>query len=247
VRLLRASFPDRPAFDMAVSAALLQRVAAGELDPTLRLHRQRPAVAFGKLDALADGFGDAVATARARGFEPFERLAGGRAAVYHEGTLAIGEVVVDPEANIHIQERYAVTAEVLVDALASLGVDARVGEVPGEYCPGDFSVNARGERKLTGTAQRVVRGAAYVGTVIVVRDAARTAEVVREVYGGLGLDVSPAATGAVEDEAPGVSVDDLEAALVDAYGRHHALEAVELDERTLALAAELEPRFTIAR
>jgi octanoyl-[GcvH]:protein N-octanoyltransferase len=244
VRLLHASFPDRPAFDMAVSAALLQRVSAGELDPTLRLHRQRPAVAFGKLDAIGDGFGDAVAAARSLGFEPFERLAGGRAAVYHEGTLAIGEVLADAEANVHLRQRYEATAGVLVEALRSLGVDARVGAVAGEYCPGDFSVNARGERKLTGTAQRVVRGAAYVGTVIVVRDAARVADVVRAIYAPLGLDVAPETTGAIEDEVPGVTVDDLERALEAAYGARYGLEPAELDDRTLALAAELEPRFS---
>jgi octanoyl-[GcvH]:protein N-octanoyltransferase len=245
LRLLDASFPDRPAFDMAVSAALLQRVAAGELEPTLRLHRQRPAVAFGKLDVLEQGFDAAVAAVRARGYEPFERLAGGRAAVYHEGTFVIGEVLADPDANVHIQERYAATADVLVEALTSLGVDARVGAVAGEYCPGDFSVNARGQRKLTGTAQRVVRGGAYVGTVIVVRDAAAIADVVRDAYAELGLDVAPETTGAVEDEAPGVTVDDMERALVAAYGARHALEPAELDEPTLTLAAELEPRFRV--
>ena len=36
-------------------------------------------------------------------------------------------------------------------------VDARVGEVPGEYCPGSHSVNARGRVKVVGTAQRMVR------------------------------------------------------------------------------------------
>ena len=32
------------------------------------------------------------------------------------------------------------------------------GEVAGEYCPGQHSVNARGERKLMGVGQRLIRG-----------------------------------------------------------------------------------------
>lgn len=242
--LLTESLPDRPAFDMAVSSVLLEKVAAGELPEVLRLQRHAPAVAFGRLDALAPGYADALAIARARGLEPFERLAGGRAAVYHAGVITLGEALADPEANIHIADRYRATAETVAAALRAIGVDARVGEVAGEYCPGDFSVNARGVRKLSGTAQRVIRGGAYVGTVLVVRDAARIAADVRELYGALGLDVDPAATGAVEDEVAGVTLEDVERALVDAYGaRFGALDPTRLDPRTLAAAEQAEDRF----
>ena len=243
VQLLRESFADRPAFDMAVSYALLQRVAAGELPPTLRIQRHGPAVAFGKLDALVPGYAAARRAAAANGFATFERLAGGRAAVNHEGTIGLGEIVADPRANLHIRERYAFTARVLTEALRRLDVDARVGEVAGEYCPGDFSVNARGARKLSGTAQRVVKDAAYVGTILVVRDAARVAAVVRDVYAALGVEVASETTGAVEDEAPGVTVDTVETALLAAYAAHRNLVPATRDEHTLALAAEHEPRF----
>jgi lipoate-protein ligase A len=242
--LLTESFPDRPAFDMAVSGVLLDKVATGELPDVLRLQRHAPAVAFGRLDALAPGYPDALAVARARGLEPFERLAGGRAAVYHDGVITIGEALADPEANIHIAPRYEATAETVAAALRALGVDARVGAVAGEYCAGDFSVNAGGARKLSGTAQRVVRGGAYVGTVLVVRDAARVAADVRELYAALGLDVDPATTGAVEDDVPGVTLEDVEQALLAAYGdRFGSLDTTQLDPRTLAAAEQAEERF----
>ena len=228
---------------MAVSAVLLARVARGEHEPVLRLQRHAPAVAFGRMDAIAPGFAAAVAQARALGYEPFERLAGGRAAVYHEGVLTIGEALPDPQANLHINERYEATARTVAAALRSLGVDARVGAVAGEYCPGDFSVNARGAVKLSGTAQRVVRGGAYVGTVLVVRDAARVAAVVEALYAELGLPVDPAATGAVADEAPGAGLDAVEAALIAAYAARGPLRAGTLDPGVLAAAAELEARF----
>lgn len=242
--LLTESYPDRPAFDMAISGVLLEKVASGELPDVLRLQRHAPAVAFGRLDALAPGYPDALAAARARGLEPFERLAGGRAAVYHEGVITIGEALADPEANIHIAARYEATAATVAQALRAVGVDAYVGAVAGEYCPGDFSVNARGIRKLSGTAQRVVRGAAYVGTVLVVRDAARIAAAVSDLYAALGLEVDPAATGAVDDEVPAITLDDVEHALLDAYAaRFGPLDPTQLDPRTLAAAELAEDRF----
>ncbi len=241
--LLRESFADRPAYDMAVSAALLQRVVSGEIAPALRVHRHRPAVAFGRRDALLPGYPAALRAARAHGFTPLERLAGGRAAVYHEGTLEVGEVLADPTGATGLRDRFRDNAELLAEALGSLGVDARIGEVPREYCPGEFSVNARGAVKLAGSAQRVVRGGAYVGTVVVVHGAARVAAVVRDVYRALEIDVDPETTGAIEDEVPGVTLSAVEDALVAAYARRFELEPATLDERTLALAAELEPRF----
>jgi lipoate-protein ligase A len=245
VDLLRSTHAASPALDMALSAALLRDVANGTRGPVLRLQRHVPAVAFGRLDALASGYDAALAAARALGFEPFERLAGGRAAVYHEGVLTIGEVLRDREAAIHIAQRYEETAGAIARALGSLGVDARVGAVAGEYCAGDFSVNAGGVRKLSGTAQRVVRGAAYVGTVLVVEGAERVGAVVEAVYAALGLEVDPAATGAVADDVPGVTLDAVEDALVAAYAARfgEALVPIQADAEVVAAAHRLQSRF----
>jgi hypothetical protein len=113
-----------------------------------------------------------------------------------------------------------------------------VGEVPGEYCPGAYSVNAGGRVKLVGTAQRLVRGAALLGAVIVVRDGDGVRGVLRDVYAHLGLDWDDATAGAVDDEVPGLSVDDVERAVLRAYGDP---PAEPLDADTLALAHRLEP------
>src|ERR687898_1645308 len=95
VRLVRASFPDRPALGTAVSRAILLRVAKGELPPTIRLHRPGSVVAFGRQDVASPGYRSGVASARAAGFEASERLAGGRAALFHPGTLAFSHAVGD--------------------------------------------------------------------------------------------------------------------------------------------------------
>ena len=73
------------------------RVAAGELPETLRLARPGRIVAFGKRDAVAQGYAAAVQAARDGGFEAIERLAGGRAAVFHEDTIAFAHAIPDAD------------------------------------------------------------------------------------------------------------------------------------------------------
>ena len=71
--LLRDLFPERPALDVAVSHALLLRVARGEVAPVVRLYRPAPTLAFGRFDALRPGFAEAGEAARDAGFEPIVR------------------------------------------------------------------------------------------------------------------------------------------------------------------------------
>ena len=173
LRLLTDSFPDDPALDTAVSRALLERVAAGELPETLRLARPGAMVAFGKQDAVAPGYAEAARAAREHGFEAVLRLAGGRAAVFHEQTLELAHALPGEDVRTGVHDRFREAADRIAAALCGLGVDARVGEVPGEYCPGGYSVNARGELKLAGVGQRLIRGGAHLGAVVVAGDADR--------------------------------------------------------------------------
>ena len=236
VRLLRDSFPDRPAFGTAVSRAILGRVAGGELPPTIRLHRPGRELAFSRQDRGAAGFGRAVAVARGLGFEPVFRLAGGRAAAFHEGTLALARAWRTADPARTTRDRFDVVSATIAAALRGLGVDARVGEVPGEYCPGTWSVNARGKRKLVGIGQRLISGGAHVGAVIVVTASELLGGVLEPVYEALELDWDPATVGAVEDEVAGVTLDDVEAAIVAELSQSSELELAPLDAETLAAA-----------
>jgi hypothetical protein len=110
-----------------------------------------------------------------------------------------------------------------------------VGEVPGEYCPGAYSVNARGRVKLIGTAQRLVRGAALLGASIVVGDGASIRAVLNDVYAALEFDWDASTAGAVDEEVP-VSVDEVRSAVLAAYD----LAPSSPDADTLALARRLE-------
>jgi octanoyl-[GcvH]:protein N-octanoyltransferase len=240
VRLLRASFPDRPALGTAISRAILLRVAAGELPPTMRLHRPGAVLAFGRQDVHAPGYSEAVRAARDAGFEAVERLAGGRAAVFHPGTLAVSQAMADANPMARTEARFQTMAQAVAAALARLGVDARIGEVPGEYCPGEWSVNAHGRTKLAGIGQRIVAGAAYLGGVIVVRDAGRVRDVLVPVYQALGLDWDPATAGSVEDELGRADMDEAEEAVLAELGARYDLRETELDAGTMRLAESLE-------
>lgn len=240
LRLLRHSFAGRPALDTALSRALLERASAGDLPETLRIWRPDAIVTFGRLDAVSDGYRQAIAAAHAEGFAGVERLEGGRAAVFHEHTVAFAHTVPDPHPVEGTHDRFDDTSALMARAFARLGVDARVGEVPGEYCPGAYSVNARGARKLMGVGQRVVARAAHVGGVVVVREPERVRRVLEPVYAALGLAWDPSITGAVDDEVRGVTVEDAEQAILAEYGERYELVEAEVDEDTTVLAGELE-------
>jgi lipoate-protein ligase A len=218
MRILRGGGPGTAAGELEFSRALLRGVAAGELAPTLRVYRPPATVAFGKLDAIRPGYEAAREAAAAHGFEPVLRAPGGHAAAYHEQSLGLDLVFASADPIPHVHEWFRHAGEKLAAALASLGVDARVGAVAGEYCPGAYSVNARGRVKLVGTAQRVVRGASLLGATVVVRDGARVRAVLADVYHALELKWDESTAGAVEDEVPGVTVDDVERAVLAAYG-----------------------------
>ena len=238
MQLVRSGHAGSAALELAVSHALLTRVAAREVPATLRLYRPGPTVAFGKLDTLRPGYAAAASAARSHGYEPVLRLPGGHAAAYHGESLGIDIVYAldDPVPGTH--DRFRSEGERLAGALATLGVDARVGEVPGEYCPGAYSVNARGRVKLIGTAQRLVRGGALLGASIVVGDGAGVRAVLRDVYAALELEWDDATAGAVDEEVPGVTVSTVEEAVIAAYS---PVEPAALDPETLALASRLEP------
>jgi lipoate-protein ligase A len=168
------------------------------------------------------------------------RLAGGRAAAFHEGTLAIAWSRPESRPVAGTRDRFQELAGIVVEALSSLGIDVRIGEVPGEYCPGAWSVNARGEVKLAGIGQRLIAGAAHLGCVVVVTDSALLRSALEPVYDALELDWDPATAASVEDEAPDADLDRVEQALLTALQSRYELVDGELDRGTLELASELE-------
>jgi hypothetical protein len=101
--------------------------------------------------------------------------------------------------------------------------------------------------KLVGTAQRLVRGGSLLGAVVLVRGGARVRAALEDVNAALGLDWDPATAGAAEDEVPGLSVDEVERAVLDAYAAAGLgpLAPDELDATTVARARELAARVRL--
>ena len=238
--LLTVAHPGEPALDMAVSHALLRRVAAGELPETARIFRPGPTLAFGRLDAHSPGYAAARAAALVLGWTPVLRLGGGRAAAYDRGSVVLELVTRTATVAEGLQERFAAGVGLLVAALERVGVAAEVGELPGEYCPGRWSVHLRDGPKVAGAAQRAVRGATLFTAVVVVEGGTRVREAITSVHDALALPWDPATAGAVEDQRPGLTSAELAGTLADELGRRAgAVARVELDAATLAAARGL--------
>ncbi|GMQ85868.1 MAG: hypothetical protein BMS9Abin07_1437 [Acidimicrobiia bacterium] len=242
IRLVREGFPERMALDTAVSRVALAQAAAPLGLETLRLSVPGRAVAFGKHDGVSAGFDQAVVAARTAGFQAFIRLAGGRAAVFHEQSVAMSWTMPAEHPIEGIRTRFAAVAGVLTDAMVSLGIPAEIGALPGEYCPGDYSIHV-GPVKVAGLGQRLARSAAHVGGVIVVGNGAAVGEVLVPVYGALDLDWDPGTAGALTDTIPGIEPETVIDAIVAKIEMVATIERVPLAAETVAEATALAHDF----
>jgi octanoyl-[GcvH]:protein N-octanoyltransferase len=213
------------ALEMALANAMMRRVSRGETGPMLRVYRPSgPAVAFGRRDLRRPGLHGAVTAVRRAGFAPCVRAPGGRAVAYTRQALVVDHVSPDPEWPSRLESRFVEFGDLWAGVLTRLGVDARVGEVPGEYCPGSHSVNARGTVKLVGTAQRMVRGAWLFSAVLIFDGAAALRPLLRDVYAALELPFDAASVGSLVEEVPGMLLDDVESIVLDAYEDRYGLD-----------------------
>ena len=240
IRLLKTSFPERPAMDLALSKAILSLVSDGASPETLRLYRPGPILAFGPMDKLALGYPRAVMAAMAAGFSPIERLAGGRAAVFHEGTMAFAWTVPDEHPTASIAQRFQDLAEIMCASFRKLGIDARIGQIPGEYCPGAYSVNARGKTKLMGVGQRIAPRAAHVGGVVVVEGRQGIQNALMPVYEALDIRWDPATVGSIEDEVAHVHYPQVEKAILDEFSTKYDIAEGQPTKEELELAQAME-------
>ncbi len=219
--MLRQAPSDDAAADLDRALGLLNEIRRGERGETLRVYRPAPTMAFGQRDARLPGFAAAQEAARAAGFEPLIRQAGGRAAAYHQGCLVVDHIAPERDAIAGSRRRFASFAELFVGVFADLGLPSAIGPVPGEYCPGEFSVHGQVPQgpavKLVGTAQRVVSGAWLFSSVLVIERAEPLRVVLTDCYQELGLDWNPETAGAAEDCLPGLTVDAVEVALLARY------------------------------
>jgi octanoyl-[GcvH]:protein N-octanoyltransferase len=223
--------------ELAVAHALVRRASTGDLTEALRIYRPTaPVVVFGRRDTRLPGFDAAVRSARAAGFEPLVRAVGGRPVAYTPQALVIDHVKHEPLAPDGLESRFQYFGELYATLLRDSGIDARVGAVPGEYCPGAHSVNARGVVKLVGTGQRVVRNAWLFSTLVILGDDARLRPLLTDIHHHLDLPFDATSVGSLRSEVAGFAADAFERRVVAAYG---GPEQVALDDATIELAASL--------
>ena len=158
------------AANMARDVAMLEAVAAGEAEPSLRLYGwDPPCLSLGRHQGVeaAD-----LKFCRAEGIDVVRRPTGGRALLHHlELTYAVAAPLGEGPLPRGLQDAYSVICGALVRAMRSLGVAAELtgGEVNLEL-PGPrttvpcFEAPAGGEvvvagRKLVGSAMRAHGGA----------------------------------------------------------------------------------------
>jgi lipoate-protein ligase A len=121
----------------------------------------------------------------------------------------------------------------VLDALGRLGIEARIGELAGEWCAGTWSVLV-GDGKVGGLAQRVIRGGAWAEAVVIVTGADALRAALDRVQRALGLEWRPETLTGLE----GVTVEEVRGALAQAAGAQPAGVPDEAWERARALRAE---------
>lgn len=231
-----------PELELAFAHALVRRASRGELDEVVRVYRPlEPMVVFGRRDTKRPGFRRAVEACAASGFTVSVRATGGRAVAYAPRSIVVDHVKRDPDATAAHEHRFQAFGAIFVDLLRERGVDARLGPVLGEYCPGAHSINARGTVKLIGTAQRVVKDAWLFSSLVLVDGADEVRPVLSRVYAALELPFDEASVGAVADESRAVGILELEQAIIEALAAQAGIRPSRQDMATLGLARELLP------
>jgi octanoyl-[GcvH]:protein N-octanoyltransferase len=168
----------------------------------LRLRRPQPTAAFSPQDTVHPDYQRVQNLARVRGFEPVERGTGGRLTMFDEHALAVTLISPHPEPHIHTMRRYEIFSKAIVSALMNIGIDARVGELPNEYCPGKFSINSGGRVKLVGIAQRMNRSCVQMGAIIMVERSEKACTAIAEAYAAMGLPFDSKTYGAITELRP---------------------------------------------
>ncbi len=246
-----ALFRDRPAgsaaLDVALSRSLLMEASRGDRGECLRIYQAKDALAFSSLDRNRPGFRKACRIAESLGYEPIVRLAGGQAAVFTEQSIAFAWIIPSKNPRTLLKERF-ITASVWIQrSLVSLGLDARVGAISGEYCPGAYSVNLRGKIKVMGVGQRIVQGAAHVGGVICVSRSLEMKKILTPIYDTLSYALEPETIGSLSDDLPGISLDRIADALILHFEDKDKLEEQKFQKPLLEEARSFESDHRASR
>ena len=227
----------RPEDGFGLQQAVLEEVAAGIRGPTALLWASSRYVGATHLETRLPGFGTAARLASEDGFPVLIRNSGGGAVAANEGSISFSLTSQVEDLSHGLYERYTEGAELIVAALARLGIAAEAGEVEGEFCPGAYSVRTGGYHgiKIAGLAQRVTRRAARLEALVLVTKTAELRRILERFYGALGLSFRPESVA----DLPETDVPATIESLADVVRERYGAKEVELDEDTLLRARSL--------
>jgi lipoate-protein ligase A len=208
-----------PAVTELVVPALLLRAPTATWSELVHVYVPHgPTVAFSGRDLRSPGIAAATEVARAAGFETVVRSPGGRMVAYDSGAVVIDHLDRTTGIRHAGSATFADNAENHARVLRGLGdVDARVGEVDGEYCPGEYSINVGGTAKIVGSAQRVTATGSLFSTVVQVVVSDRVRAVIADVSDALGYDLRRSSIAGLADYAPALTADAVATAFAADY------------------------------
>lgn len=102
-------------------------------------------------------------------------------------------------------------------------------------------MNIGGRVKVMGVGQRLVRGAAHIGGVVVVDGARDIRNVLIPVYRALKLDWDPRTAGALADRSPGLDNKKVIKAIIAALSERYDVHRDELPAQVIQEAKTLLP------
>ena len=204
----------------------------------------RPTVAFSARDLRSPGISEASRVAVDAGFAVVVRSTGGRMVAYDSGAVVIDHVSRDTQRVRDVRERFAGAAARHVQLLGTLGATgARAGEVDGEYCPGEFSINIDGRAKVVGAAQRVTGSGSLFSTVVQVSVTVAVRDVIVHVSRALGYPLRESSIAGLDDFVPGLTPAQVAAAFEADHRSRDGVEPGQLPPwvQAHALGARRDP------
>ncbi|WP_374525285.1 biotin/lipoate A/B protein ligase family protein [Sphingopyxis sp.] len=143
--------------------------------------------------ARMEGFADAAATSRARGWPVFVRTSGGTTVVHRPGILNFSLYEIAPVGAVDINACFQRFTERLIIGFAAIGVSAETGWVKGSYCDGRFNI-VSGRKKIAGTACLVRKSGGWFGVLAhaainIEGDTQADLAAITAFERGLGLDI----------------------------------------------------------
>lgn len=249
--LIPALFRD-PVTAYGYQRLVFEQVASGTRPLTIYITTSARHVGVTRRDTFRPGFDEAVRASNEEGYPVMVRGSGGGATAADEGTFGFSIVrpASDGEIRRAIRGHYDEAATLVLGAFSRIGVEAEVGEVRDEFCPGDHSIRVGSWEqgmKVVGIAQRITRRATSAGGIVLVHGEEQLAKVLKKVYRAMDLPFRTGSVGSLRQAGVEVGVREVvEAFAAEAEARYGATRAT-VDGQTLERARRNGGQYLISR